>query len=270
MRILMQRLGPGLGDILRCLPALAAARRRWPTAEIAFATDPRYATLFTGHPDVDRVLSPATRLGRRGRRILDGRYDHVIDLFEPAAELERREPNLSRQEIFCRLVAENVPGTLKSGYRVHFPRVPFSHYRVTEAERDWAEEYLSSQARPPGGRVSLAIQRHAANPVRDWPWVDELAGLLRKAGCRVLILEREMGITVRQLAAVIAVCDLLIGPDSGPLHVAAVVGTRCLGLFGPTDPEVICKHYPRHVWLRARRLAAITPAAVADAVVNII
>ena len=96
---------------------------------------------------------------------------------------------------------------------------------------------------------TIAVQRHAANPLRDWPWVDGLAEALRTAGCRVVLLERRMGTTARQLAALIAACDLLIAPDSGPLHVAALVGTPCLGLFGPTDPAVICKHYPQHCWL---------------------
>jgi heptosyltransferase-2 len=38
------------------------------------------------------------------------------------------------------------------------------------------------------------------------------------------------------LAAVLAELDLLITNDSGPMHLAAAVGTRCLALFGPTDP----------------------------------
>jgi heptosyltransferase-2 len=38
------------------------------------------------------------------------------------------------------------------------------------------------------------------------------------------------------LAAVLAQLDLLITNDSGPMHLAAAVGTRCIALFGPTDP----------------------------------
>jgi lipopolysaccharide heptosyltransferase II len=39
-----------------------------------------------------------------------------------------------------------------------------------------------------------------------------------------------------QLAALLARCDLLIGIDSGPMHVAAAMGRPVVGLFGPTSP----------------------------------
>ena len=41
-----------------------------------------------------------------------------------------------------------------------------------------------------------------------------------------------------QVAALLARCRLVIGVDSGLLHLAAAVGTRYVGLFGPTNPAV--------------------------------
>jgi hypothetical protein len=43
-------------------------------------------------------------------------------------------------------------------------------------------------------------------------------------------------LTLGQSAALLARCDLAVGGDTGPLHLAAAVGTRGLGLFGPTYP----------------------------------
>lgn len=42
--------------------------------------------------------------------------------------------------------------------------------------------------------------------------------------------------TLGQLAAVLAQSDLMIGSDSGPLHLATALGTRVVGLYGPTSP----------------------------------
>ena len=42
--------------------------------------------------------------------------------------------------------------------------------------------------------------------------------------------------TPSELAAVLSQCDLLIGLDSGPMHLAAAMGRPVVGLFGPTDP----------------------------------
>ena len=39
-----------------------------------------------------------------------------------------------------------------------------------------------------------------------------------------------------ELVALIAVCDLVISIDSGPVHLAGAVGTPLVGLFGPLDP----------------------------------
>jgi ADP-heptose:LPS heptosyltransferase len=42
--------------------------------------------------------------------------------------------------------------------------------------------------------------------------------------------------TLGDLASVFAASRLFIGSDSGPLHVASLVGTPVVQLMGPTDP----------------------------------
>jgi ADP-heptose:LPS heptosyltransferase len=40
-----------------------------------------------------------------------------------------------------------------------------------------------------------------------------------------------------ELTALLRRCSLMIAGDTGPLHLAAALGTPCLGLFGPTRAE---------------------------------
>ena len=42
--------------------------------------------------------------------------------------------------------------------------------------------------------------------------------------------------TLMQLGALIESCDLYLTCDSGPMHIAAAVGTPTIALFGPTSP----------------------------------
>ncbi len=56
--------------------------------------------------------------------------------------------------------------------------------------------------------------------------------------------------TFKQLAAVLKLCTLFVGGDSGPLHIAAAVGTRTVGIFGPSDPRLVAPRGETHlaVW----------------------
>jgi ADP-heptose:LPS heptosyltransferase len=77
-----------------------------------------------------------------------------------------------------------------------------------------------------------------------------------------------------ELAAVIRRAQLFLGSDTGPMHLAAALGTRCVALYGPTRAEECGPHGRQHVALqvyyhsgtcRERRnaendaMAAITP-----------
>jgi len=44
--------------------------------------------------------------------------------------------------------------------------------------------------------------------------------------------------TIPQLAMLLARCDLYVGMDTGPMHLAALVGTRTVGVFGRSDPRI--------------------------------
>ncbi|MBK9333418.1 MAG: glycosyltransferase family 9 protein [Ignavibacteria bacterium] len=43
---------------------------------------------------------------------------------------------------------------------------------------------------------------------------------------------------IRYLAAIIEKCDIVIGNDSGPLHIAVSMNVPTLGIYGPTNPKL--------------------------------
>jgi len=59
---------------------------------------------------------------------------------------------------------------------------------------------------------------------------EQVRGRMQRAGR----LAPEMGISA--LADFLRGCDLFIGGDSGPLHMASALGVPVLGLYGPSDP----------------------------------
>lgn len=64
---------------------------------------------------------------------------------------------------------------------------------------------------------------------------ERLAELKAAFGDRLVYLEH---LPLHLLGAVLQRCDFFIGHDSGISHLAAAAGTKCLLLFGPTDPAV--------------------------------
>ncbi len=96
-RVLIVRLS-ALGDVLHCLPALAAIRQSWPETTIDWVCEPMGASLIEGHPDLDHVIRfPRKEVLRhlkkrasmvpafeRGQQFVDTlrrhRYDLLLDL----------------------------------------------------------------------------------------------------------------------------------------------------------------------------------------------
>jgi lipopolysaccharide heptosyltransferase I len=78
--------------------------------------------------------------------------------------------------------------------------------------------------------------------------------------------------TLGQLAAVCRRARLFVGSDTGPLHLAAAVGTPCVGLYGPMPAERNGPYGPRHVALQERqfhgtsRQRRTAPAALMEAI----
>jgi ADP-heptose:LPS heptosyltransferase len=69
-----------------------------------------------------------------------------------------------------------------------------------------------------------------------------------------------------RLAALFARCDLVIGLDSGPLHLAVAAGTPSIHLFGPTDPAIFGPwgDPARHRVIRTRVDLPCQPCGVLD------
>ncbi len=103
----------------------------------------------------------------------------------------------------------------------------------------------------------------------------ELAGRLASAGAQIVVFggrgERELTARVAGdvafdaggrtelplLAAGLAACDLLVSNDSGPMHLAAAVGTRTVSLQGPSDPRRTRPLGPGHVLVQHAELACV-------------
>jgi len=129
---------------------------------------------------------------------------------------------------------------------------------LTDSDRQWAKQILTASGIDTD---FIAVSLGTKVPAKDWG-EENWCGLLKQLGQRypkiaVVFIgaadERERSqrcgahwpskvlnlcgsCTPRQSAAVLARARLFIGHDSGPMHLAAAVGTRCVAIFSARAP----------------------------------
>lgn len=128
-----------------------------------------------------------------------------------------------------------------------------------------SEDEVRAQRRffePFEGRPTLGLVASAGRPEKDWPterFADIATLCERELGLAVILLggpsQRErrraaeimaaceakpvcaLGPDLRRLIYITHACDLMIAPDTGPLHIARALDTPVIGLFAHTDPR---------------------------------
>ena len=75
-------------------------------------------------------------------------------------------------------------------------------------------------------------------------WVERIRDGMKELS--ILAPETE---TLTQLGEIFSRCDLYIGGDTGPMHIASFVDVPVVGIYGPTDP-VVNEPLGRHVKIR--------------------
>ncbi len=64
---------------------------------------------------------------------------------------------------------------------------------------------------------------------------------------------RAVTCSIGELIALVRRASLFIGGDTGPMHLAAILGVPVVALFGPTNPQRNGPYYSPHVVLRSQR-----------------
>jgi len=260
MNIRVVREAGGIGDIVRIIPALRGLRKKYPDARLWVFAPATYRPLLRGWYDEFRATP---HHGRRQRdAVLDEnkwpylrvgvKFDLSISFYCPPFRHEHRQRGnvwLDRIDLFCK--AADVAPVSRT------PRVNLEPVHI-----DAASGYIRTHNLRNGARL-VAIQPFSTDPARNWPVQNfiQLANVIERAGNRVVILDGCKGRTraFRQhrllekplgfVAAFVAQCHLLVGPDSGLGHLAAAVGTPAVGLFASQSPGVMYRHYPLHSYV---------------------
>jgi ADP-heptose:LPS heptosyltransferase len=254
----------GLGDVLMCTPALRELKRVDPSSEIHFYTE--LIELMDGLPYLDKVSLT-----------MNSPHNAVWMKYEDAIPSEKHLAVLIGESIGMNVIDVRPDCIVVSDLVASFHEL-------------WADL----------PRPHIVVQRNASDwtPNKDWNenhWIELISNLL--GYCTVIEIGHASVIanigqtpnyfdlrgktSLSELVACVAAGDLVIAPDSGPIHIAAAVGTPTVIVMGgfllPTNTL-----YPRNkvlhtalecspCWLRApcpidrECLRAISPEVVENA-----
>ena len=253
-----------IGDAVLSTVVIGPLRQRFPDAKITFLVGPRAFDLLAADPQIDQVLvydNLDEHTGWRGKiRLIQflrrEKFDLVVDL---------------RDSLWSRFVGGRHWGMRLRGENTHAVTRYLDVLRRHGIDVDGARPQLQFTAPRLAKRDTFltknGVNRHQVlvgmHPGGNWIYklwgpenfaqiADRLceqwnAQILLFAGpdegqlqAQVANLMHQQPICVKaddlcQAAALIAACDFYIGNDTGPMHIAAAVGTPVVALFGSTN-----------------------------------
>ena len=293
MCILVIRLG-AFGDFVQSFAPFAAIRAAHPEAEITLLTTAPFAALGRAAPWFDRVEVDA-RPGwwnipglLRLRRQLQG-FDLVYDL-QTSGRSSRYfrlagRPRWSGIAAGCALPHDN-PGRdamhTRERQREQLERAGITEFPVPDLS--WLPD---TQASLPRRYALLAPGAAAHRPGKRWPPEQYalLGRMLADQGVVPVVIgvaaEADIGATITlfcpsaidltgkttvgEVFALARGAAVVVGNDTGPMHLAALSGTPCVVLFGPeSDPALTAPRGPKGEWLAVLRVDDLRALAAED------
>ncbi len=248
-----------IGDAVLSTCVISPLRRTCPQASLTFLVGSAARPLLDGDPQIDRVLVYDNRGEHRGvfgkRRLIqqlrDETFDLVIDLRD---SLWSWFAGGERWGIKCReyrthAVTRYLSALDRINVKGAAPSIVLKDCEIRNAEQ---------RIGPKNTRYRIAVHPGGNWVYKRWP----VAHFARLADRLVVSLNAEIvlvggpgeneiiedvigqmkfsplmlnGISLREVAAVISLCDHYIGNDTGPMHLAAAVGTPVTAIFASTD-----------------------------------
>jgi len=129
-------------------------------------------------------------------------------------------------------VAATLCGSLKDAGFCFNRKLVMIHPGATWIDRQWPTERFAQLADALGKNPDIDII--IVGGPSDKASVQKLTSSMT---LQPLLCTTEL--RIREFMALATQCDLFIGNDSGPLHIASAVGIPVVGLYGPNLPEIV-------------------------------
>lgn len=254
-----------MGDCLLLTSPIRALKEEFPGFRIAILAEPQFAQCFDGNPDINEVIIASDKF-KTGARLLARRFHAIVNLHGGPTSLVYacltwgKRIGVEHYQ-YAKLYHGAAPRPDSATHTVESTLALFRWFGVRRAEPPPLRYELHQQEaeRMRGklkGRPYVVIHPASVMATKRWEAARfgqvgrELAArkftIVVTAGpgeesyaCEVARELEEsvilLGLSIPELAELIRGARLYIGNDSGPMHLAAAVGTPSVAVWGSSD-----------------------------------
>lgn len=236
-----------LGDIVQALPIAAILRRQFPESSISWVANSKYKDLLSLAPSIDRIISFERE-----------RWQNITGLIKFFRNIQKKNFDM----VF------DLQGLFRSGFITWISRAPlrigfadarefawvFYNKRVHINKKHAQERYLAlagggyeaEKLKIPkgwawsGNKIHIVVNTGTRWPTKRWHrkrYAELINELNKRYDAEIVLIDNNTKTTLVELAGLLNTSDILITNDSGPMHLANLLGKPVVAIFGPTDPE---------------------------------
>ena len=231
----------GIGDVLFVSTVSSYIKRLNPKCHLTFATFPRNKRLLKGHPYID-FIEDISKL--QSPKFIDSFEDFhgFNNYFETSERSDRQKINIHRVDM------------MRLFYDAKIEDWDFNYYlHIYDEDREFVKRALL----PIALKKKIAVVTQATETTRCYPEVYKLIRLLAKNSFGVVVISPgesvkflDSGIvdtsgktSLGQMMALLEGVDLVITPDTGPLHIAGGLEKKIITFFNSFPPQSRIKYY---------------------------
>lgn len=254
-----------MGDCLLLTGPVRAVKQEFPGFRISVVVESRFAGCFDGNPDFHEIVSIDGKFAA-ARRLLLRRFDAVVNLHGGTTSLAyawmTRGPRIGFEQYRHPWLYHGLlPAPDRKAHTVESTMAAFRHLGSGSAEPpclrfEYHEAAAARMRAAAGGGPYAVVNPGALMDTKRWAAsrFSEVARFLNGIGMRVVVTSGPgeesaaralageasnaaamTGLTIPELAETIRGARLYIGNDSGPMHLAAAVGTPTVAIWGSSD-----------------------------------
>ena len=261
-RLMVWRTG-GIGDLLFIQPNLKYLKELYPTCEIIIGCGPQYQAMVEDWDCIDEVVD----LPFPTQYLMRANY-HAI--FEGVIERCLEAHTTNAYNLFTRWLGLNLPNDKL------IPTQKVKEEKLEECKKILSEFNLE-------GMKFTIIQMRASSPIRTpnpKVWAEIIDQLTKKDHAVVitdaahasesidvfikhLIKDKDLVFNFAKYStsldytiALTSLAELAISTDTALVHIAAALGVKSFGLYGPFPGEIRLSTYPKARWINAEHHCA--------------